>query len=156
MADIQTVLRLLEQFEGLMHEIYDELAEVFAQDGEASALFSKLAFEERSHLGEVQFLRRLTRQNTTYFCDVDVDVEALQREVAQLEHVRSAGPQLSLHEALVIAVEFESGVAEVHSRRAIAEANPDLGRLLASLKAGDERHRVLLLELARKRGLKSV
>ena len=156
MAEIQAVLRLLEQFESLMHEIYELLGGAFADDSEVSAVFSKLAFEERSHLGEVQFLRRLTRQNTAQFADVDVDLEAVQREVTQLEKVRCAAPNLSLHEALIIAMEFERGVAEVHSRRAIAEANPDLARLLASLQAGDERHHETLLELARKRGLKSL
>ncbi len=156
MAEMQTVLKLLEQFEGLMHAIYEQLGATFAEDAEASAVFSKLAFEERSHLGEVQFLRRLTRQNAAHFPDVEVDLAALQAEVAQLEGVREATARLSLHEALVIAMEFEKGVAEVHSRRAIAEANPDLARLLASLQAGDERHHQALMGLARKRGLKSV
>jgi len=154
-AELQSVLKSLEQFETLMHEIYTGLSAAFAEDGEAAALFARLAFEERSHLGEVQFLRRLARQNTVAFAEVEVDVDALQREVVQLEGVRRAAPQLSLHEAVVIAVEFESGVAEVHSRRAIAKASPDLARLLASLQAGDERHRGALLEFARKRGLKS-
>ncbi len=156
MAEIEVVLKLLEQFERLMHEIYEELGGVFATDTDAAALFSRLAFEERSHLGEVRYLRRLTRQNRGHFADVDVDLDALRREVAQLESVRSAAPKLSLHEALVLAMEFEKGVAEVHSRRAIAMANPELAGLLASLQAGDERHHKALLTLARGRGLKSV
>jgi len=155
-AEIQSVLRVLEQFEILMHEIYNELGEAFSEDAEAAALFSKLAFEERSHLGEVQFLRRLARQNTVHFADVELDLDALQREVAQLENVRRAASKFSLHEAVVIAVEFEGGVGEVHSRRAIAKANPDVSKLLVSLRAADQRHRDALLEFARKRGLKSV
>ena len=155
MAELQSVLRLLEQFEVLMHEIYNELCEAFSEDTEASALFSKLAYEERSHLGEIQFLRRLARQNAVHFADVELDLEALQREVTQLESVRRAAPQLSLHEAVVIAIEFESGVAEVHSREAIAKANPDVSGLLGSLRAADRRHCDSLVEFARKRGMKS-
>ncbi|MBZ5587851.1 MAG: hypothetical protein LAO05_04755 [Acidobacteriia bacterium] len=138
-----------------MHEIYDGFSETFSRDAEASALFSKLAFEERSHLGEVRFLRRLARQNGIPFADVELDVEALRREVAQLENVRRAAPQVSLHEALVIAMEFEKGVAEVHSRKAVAKANPDVARLQGSLQAADQRHFDALLAFARGRGLKS-
>ena len=126
LADLQSALRSLEQFEVLMHEIYNGLCEAFSEDAEASSLFSKLAFEESSHLREVQFLRRLTRQNAAHFAEVELDLDALQREVTQLENVRRAAPQLSLHEAVVIAIEFEGGVAEVHSREAIAKANPDV------------------------------
>jgi rubrerythrin len=154
-ADIQGVLRLLEQFESLMNEIYNEFCEAFSGDAEASALFSRLAFEERSHLGQVQFLRRLARQNSVHFADVELDLEALKREVAQLENIRRAAPHLSLHEALVIAMEFEKGVAEVHSREAVAKANPDVSRVLGSLQAGDQRHFDALLAFARGRGLKS-
>jgi len=154
-AEFQSVLRSLEQFEVLMHEIYNKLCEAFAEDADASALFSKLAFEERSHLGEIQFLRRVARQNAIHFADVELDLDALQREVAQLENVRRAAPQLSLHEAVVIAIEFESGVAEVHSREALGKANPDVARLLGSLRAADRRHRDALIDFARKRGMRS-
>ena len=155
MAELQSILRSLEQFEVLMHDIYNELCEVFSEDSEASALFSKLAFDERSHLGEIHFLRRLARQNTAHFADVELELDALQREVTQLENVRRAAPGLSLHEAVVIAIEFESGVAEVHSREAIAKANPDVSRLLGSLRAADWGHRDALVDFARKRGMKS-
>lgn len=65
-------------------------------------LLSKLAFEEHSHLGQVQFLRRLVRQNGADFGDVEIDLD------------------------------FEGGVAELHGRPAIAKANPSVARTQAS------------------------
>ena len=155
LADIQNVLRPLEQFERLMHEIYTELADAFSEDAEAAALFSKLAFEERSHLGQVQFLRRLARQNTAHFGDVEIDLDVLLREVAELETAREAARRLALHEALVIAIQFEGGMAELHTRPAIAKANPDVARTLGNLHAADERHRNALIELACRRGFRT-
>ncbi len=154
MAEIQSVLRPLEQFERLMHEIYNELADVFSDDAEATALFSKLAFEEDSHLSQVQFLRRLVRQNGAQFGDVEIDADVLVREVEELEKVLEAARRFSLHEALVIAIQFEGGVAELHGRPAIAKANPDVARTLGNLHTADERHRKALAEFASRRGLR--
>jgi rubrerythrin len=73
MAEIQSVLKPLEHFETLMQEIYAKLAQRFGSDPDAGALFRRLAFEERSHVGQVQFLRRIARQNPSHFSEVDVD-----------------------------------------------------------------------------------
>ncbi|OYV95931.1 MAG: hypothetical protein B7Z68_06375 [Acidobacteria bacterium 21-70-11] len=155
MAEIQSVLRPLEQFERLMHEIYNELADAFVEDAEAAGLFSRLAFEEDSHLRQVQFLRRLVRQNTAHFGNVEIDLDVLMREVEELERALEAARRFSLHEALVIAIQFEGGVAELHARQAIAKANPDVARTLGNLHAGDERHRNALIELASRRGFRT-
>ena len=155
MAEIQSVLRPLEQSESLMNEIYSELAEAFAADTEASSLFSRLAFEERSHLSQVQFLRRLARQNGSEFGEVDIDPDELGREVAELETVLESVRRLSLREALVLAIQFEGGVAELHARRAIAKTNPDVARVFGTLHLADERHREALIELAVRRGFRS-
>lgn len=155
MAEIQSVLRPLEQFERLMQQIYNELADAFSDDTEAAGLFSKLAFEEGSHLGQVQFLRRLVRQNSKQFGDVEIDPDVLAREVEELEKALEAARRFSLHEALVIAIQFEGGVAEVHARPAIAKANPDVARMLGDLHAADERHRKALIQLASSRGFRT-
>ncbi len=148
-------MRPLEQFERLMQQIYNELAEAFSNDAEAAGLFSKLAFEEGSHLGQVQFLRRLVRQNSKQFGDVEIDPDVLAREVEELEKALEAARRFSLHEALVIAIQFEGGVAEVQARPAIAKANPDVARTLGDLHAADERHRKALIELASRRGFRN-
>lgn len=113
MPEIQSVLRPLEQFETLMQEIYAVLAKRFGGHADAAALFTRLAFEERSHVGQVQFLRRLARQNPSHFTEVDVDLEAIQKELQQVERVHKDVGELSLREAVVLAIEFENGVAEV-------------------------------------------
>jgi rubrerythrin len=155
MAEIQSVLRPLEQFETLMQEIYALLAERFGADADAAALFRRLAFEERSHAGQVRFLRRLARQNPSHFTEVDVDLGAIQRELQQLERVHGAAGQLTLREAVVLAIEFENGVAEVHSRPAIAGSNPEVGSMLRSLQSVDLKHFTSLVEFAQKRGFRT-
>jgi rubrerythrin len=155
MAEIQSVLKPLEQFETLMKEIYTLLGKRFSTDPDAKAMFARLAFEESSHAGQVQFLRRLARQNPSHFADVDVDVEAINTELRQIEKVTEAASQLSLHEAVVLAIGFENGVAEVHSRPAIAGSNPKVGSLLQGLHSGDLKHYNLLVDFAQKRGFQT-
>jgi len=155
MAEIQSVLKPLEHFETLMQEIYATLAQRFGGDTDAAALFRRLAFEERSHVGQVQFLRRIARQNPSHFSEVDVDLEAIQREIEQIERVHAAVDELSLREAVVLSIEFESGVAEVHSRPAIAGSNREVGTMLRSLHNADLKHYTSLVEFARKRGFRT-
>jgi rubrerythrin len=155
MAEIQSVLQPLEQVETLMQEIYGVLAERFGFDADAKALFVRLAFEERSHGGQVRFLRRLARQNPGHFADVDVELDAIHRELQQLETVREAAGQFTLHEAVVVAIEFEKGVAEVHSRPVIAKSNPEVGKMLRSLHSADLQHYTSLVDFAKKRRFKT-
>jgi rubrerythrin len=155
MTEIQNVLRPLELFETLMKEVYAVLRDRFGDDADARALFTRLAFEENSHLGQVQFLRRLARQNPSHFAEVDVDLDAINTELKQIEKVAESAGQLSLHEAVVLAIGFESGVAEVHSRPAIAASNPKVSSMLASLHGADMRHYNLLVAFAQKRGFRT-
>jgi rubrerythrin len=155
MTEIQSVLRPLEQFETLMQETYAGLAKRFAADNEASALFSRLAFEERSHVSQVQFLRRMVRHNKAHFAEVEVELAVIERELKQIERVHAAVQELSLHEAVVLAMEFESGVAEVHSRPAIAKSNPEVARMVRSLESADLGHYNALADFAQKRGFRS-
>ena len=155
MAEIQGILKPLEQFETLMTEIYTRLSQRFSTDLGAKSMFAKLAFEERSHVGQVQFLRRLARQNPTQFADVEVDLETIKTELQQIEKVVDAVDHLSLHEAIVLAIGFENSVAEVHSRPAIAGSNPKVGDLLRGLHSGDLAHYNRLVDFARKRGFRT-
>jgi len=95
------------------------------------------------------------RQNPSHFSDVDVDLEAIMSEVEHIERVDTAVDQLSLREAVVLSIEFESGVAEVHSRPVIAGSNREVGTMLRSLHTADLKHYTSLVEFARKRGFRT-
>lgn len=155
MTEIQSVLKPLEQFETLMQEVYALLRDRFEQDADARALFARLAFEESSHVGQVRFLRRMARQNPSHFTDVEVDLGAINAELKQIERVVEAAGQLSLHEAVVVAMGFENSVAEVHSHPAIAGSNPKVGSMLRGLHSADLTHYNLLAGFAQKRGFRT-
>jgi rubrerythrin len=148
----QTLLRPLERLETAMGEIYDTLATTFVADSEASGLFSRLALEERSHLSQIQFLRRLARTSRAELSLVKLHLEVVLDELARIEIARGAAHKLSLQEALALTCEFEQGAAETHGRQALAAARPELVELFANLARGDAQHQEALREFAARRG----
>lgn len=153
LAELFRVLRPLERLEELMRQFYEQCAEQFRSDAEASALFARLAFEERSHAAEVQFLRRVVGRSKEPMAQVKLDLSQLEREQERLEAVLSALTGMQLLEVVEIALVFEQGAGELHSRSAIGAASPGLSNLLKHLGRADHNHRARLAEfLACRRG----
>jgi rubrerythrin len=151
--DVQAFVRPLEQIEAGMRALYEALATRFAvTDAEASAVFGRLAFEERSHMAKLQYLRRLGRQLTSDLAAVELDRDALDAELGRIENAVLDAPSLSLHEAIAASLEVEYGAGELHGRLAIAQSNPELAAVLVGLKGEDERHARRLVALAQDRG----
>lgn len=151
--DVQTFVRPLEQIEAGMQALYETLATRFATtDPPASAVFCRLAFEERSHMAKLQYLRRLGRQLTSDLAAVELDRDALVAELGRVEKAVLDAASMTLPEAIAISLEVEYGVGELHGRLAIAQSNPELAAVLVGLKGEDERHARRLVALAQERG----
>ncbi|MCU0292381.1 MAG: hypothetical protein MUF10_10415 [Thermoanaerobaculaceae bacterium] len=151
--DVQAFVRPLEQIEAGMQTLYETLATQFATtDPPASSVFCRLAFEERSHMAKLQYLRRLGRQLGSDLAAVELDRAALDAELARIEKAVLGAPSLSLHEAIATSLEVEYGAGELHGRLAIAQSNPELAAVLVGLKGEDERHAKRLVALAQDRG----
>jgi rubrerythrin len=151
--DIQAFTRPLEQIEAGMQALYEALAVSFGTtDPEASAVFGRLGFEERSHMAKLQYLRRLGRQVKSDLAPVELDRGALDAELRLVEQAVLNAASMSLPEAIAASLEVEYGAGEVHGRLAIAQSNPELTAVLVGLKGEDERHARRLVTLAQDRG----
>lgn len=151
--DVQAFVRPLEQIEAGMQALYEGLSTRFAStDPGASAVFCRLAFEERSHIAKLQYLRRLGRQLASDLAPADLDRDALDAELGRIEKAVLGVASLSLPEAIAASLEVEYGAGELHGRLAIAQSNPELAAVLVGLTGEDERNAKRLLALARDRG----
>jgi len=154
-TDVASVLRPLEEIESLMREMYLISAERFSDNETASKLFSRLAFEESSHMAAVHYLRRLTRQSKAPLVSVQVDMPVIDFELTRLRTVIPVLPEMGVSEVLEFALACEQGVAEMHLCGIIASANPGLAGLLHTLGQADKVHAArleALLALTRRAG----
>ena len=151
--DVQQILRPLQQFEEKLGELYAWLAGVHAADAEVASAFRRLALDERSHAAQVEYQRRLVRQNPRLFNEVALDLAEVFAGLDRIEKIRANLEPPGADEAIRIALELESSAADYHYRNAIAQLDPDMARLLGSLGRADRQHYETLLELAQDRGL---
>lgn len=139
-TELHQVLRPLEELEELMMQFYEHCAGRFKDDAEASALFSRLAFEERSHAAQIRYLRRLVERNKEPMAPVEVDLNEVAFEVGRLQSAMPLSNDMCLPDALEFALACERGAAEMHSRAAIAGGNPALEGLIRNLGQADRVH----------------
>jgi rubrerythrin len=152
-VDIQQILRPLQRLEEKLGELYDWIAGTLAEDGEIAAMFHRLSLDERSHAAQVEYQRRLARQNPNHFAQVDLDLAEVFATLDVVHQVRQAGQELTVAKAVRLALELESGAADYHYRTSLSQLNPDVARLMGSLGRADRLHVERLLDLAQRRGL---
>jgi rubrerythrin len=151
--DVQQILRPLQQFEEKLGELYAWLAQVHAGDAALAMMFNRLAFDERSHASQVDYLRRLVRQNPKAFVNVALDLAEVFAGLDRIQKVRSNLAPPDADAAVRLALELESSAADYHYRNSIAQLEPGMARLLGSLGRADRRHYETILDLAQRRGL---
>jgi rubrerythrin len=151
--DVQQVLRPLQQFEEKLGELYAWFAEAHAADAEAAAMFRRLAADERSHASQVEYQRRLVRQNPRLFGHVELDLVDLMQTLDRVAKIRASLTPPEVDDAIRIALELECSAADCHFRNVVAQLDPNMARLLGSLGRADRQHYETLLELAQQRGL---
>jgi rubrerythrin len=151
--ELLTALRPLECIEEDLAEIYEELSTRFQDDEEASRVFARLSFEERTHVQEIQFLRRVARQNPLEYAGIELELPTLLAEVEAIQRFRHQVSEASLVDALVFALKSELGAAETHARAARGQAHPVLASKLSGLSEADRRHLGLIGTFAAARGV---
>jgi rubrerythrin len=138
---ILRVLEKLEEFEAGISLLYKRLSELFADDSEASLLFSRLSVEEEMHASIVRYQRRLVVQNTKMFEHVEfegVELDELTKAIEKVDSFETAVP--SLEEALRFALELEGDATECHYKAALAGVKPELLSFFKSLASFDSMH----------------
>jgi rubrerythrin len=150
---IQNVLKPLEDLEATLCLLYQHISDLFPLDEEARALFYKLSLEEKSHVAQVRYQRKLVLKNASLFGEVHIDTDEIRALTAEANAILAAKKRLSVEEAVKVALHFETSASEAHMRSAISQANPDMVRLLTALGGGDKSHLQGLLTFARRRGI---
>jgi rubrerythrin len=151
--ELVTALRPLEFVEQELAEIYEALGVRFQDDEEASRVFARLSFEEKSHAGEIQFLRRLSRQNPAEYAEINLELPTLLTEIDALQEFHGRVADVSLEDALHFAVRAERGLAETHARSARSQAHPVVSNKLSELSEADRKHLGRIYTFATSRGI---
>jgi hypothetical protein len=148
---ITKVLDPLEKLETKISELYEWFSSIFADDAEAASLFYRISIDETAHANLVRYQRRLAAQNSKIFGDVSLEPGAVNAALDMAASVLSGAPP-SLEEAVKIALDLEKNIAEAHYIAAIAQASPEMSRLLSSLRGFDSRHSEVFEKFAAGRG----
>lgn len=138
--ELVSALRPLECVEESLARLYRALADRFASDTKVAAFFGRLSFEEQSHTTEVQFLRRLVRQNPTEFAALDAELPAIQADIDAIQAFMARVADVTIEEALQFTAQIEGDAAETHARIARSLVNPEAVKSVDGLSRADRRH----------------
>jgi len=151
--DVQRFFKILIEIESRLAELYGWFSEVYAEDAEASALFYRMARDERSHVALIQYERRLLRKEKDLSFKVDLSPKELEDTACEVSKLLLLRSSPSLPEALGLALRFENSAAENHMEGIEIREAPGLSRLLKSLGREDRKHYSDLAAFAKKRGI---
>jgi rubrerythrin len=150
--DILKFLKEVEELEGRLAEAYGRFSRDL-DNAEVSDMFRKLSQDEESHRDIVVFEKKMVMRNRGEFKDVEVDVSGLPEMLAVIDGVMKSAESLSSDDAIKFAVNCEKSAAEIHFKKAITIANPQIAGLMKSLGQKDKDHFSFLSKIARDRGI---
>jgi rubrerythrin len=141
---------LLRRFEAHLADLYELYGERLKSEPEVSEMFSRLALEERSHATQVAYEGRVVEADPTEFQEIKIDTEELLQATARIKHLRDATADITVPDALRIAIDFESSAADYHGRMAVLQVNPAFADFLTHLGGEDTDHHARLCRVAEK------
>lgn len=151
--DSLQALHGLRQIEADLEDLYAWFSEVFADDIEASELFSRLSREERSHKVLVDHQITLARNHTGTEIDIEVDEEALNKLLRDIQHLRVQDPPPSLSDAVSSAVMMEFVADEAYLGRVVRTSSKSIEQMIDRLVDAGQQHHGRLQGFAKSRGM---
>ncbi len=149
MANILTVLNMLEEIETAMKNLYLWISEKFPEDPEIYRFFQRMSREEETHAGMVRYQKRLIRQNPDSFEDVSVDLSELREFLDFVSAIPQRESIPTPEKALELAIRLEGMDEERMYRSVIIESYPELRELIQNLTRSDEEHCAFLKKFTR-------
>lgn len=150
MANIMTVLNMLEEIEITMKNLYHWISEEFSDDPELYRFFHRMSREEETHAGMVRYQKRLIRQNPDSFDEVSADLSELREFLQFISSILQKRPLLTPEKALNLAINLEEMDEERMYRDVVVESYPELKELIHSLTQSDKEHCVFLKDFTRR------
>ena len=133
-------LKALEGVERELSALYTKLSEQFAADADLSALFFRLAKDERSHQILVQYQQRMARANPETFGPVEIDLALVGELTNQIASFCRETPDATAAAALRAAIGFETHAAERLHRTVVSAASSGFSALVERLGKEDSKH----------------
>ena len=137
---MQKILKICEEIEQIVAEIYRHWQSVFIDDPALSALWGKMADDELDHVRQVQLAKRVVSDNV--FTVGEVSMESLEKSLARarqlLKDVRSRA--VSSESALKAAIKIEDEFSKAHLLNATRVVDSSMKAMFQSLSRADDQH----------------
>jgi rubrerythrin len=140
--DFITALSKMEKIEYLASQLYKHYHTLFLNDEEASYFFYKMSIEEKGHRNLVQYVKRLVRQNSKLFTDIDIDCSLFEKLEKKLEEEINRRPHPTLLQAIDATEEIEITIGEGYIRNLPLARNSILTDLYNSLGEKDHTEKI--------------
>ena len=146
--NIQRLLRISEEIEQVVSQIYRHWQHVFENESSLSALWRKMADDELDHVQQVQLARRV--YNEKIFEASNVSLESLEKALARarqlLEDVKQK--EISPETALRAAIRIEEEFSKAHLLNSTSINDQSMKAMFKSLARADELHVATLRDFA--------
>jgi len=154
MLDILKTLKIMEEIETQMGDLYDWLSGVFADDDRASTLFIRLRMEENSHRNILQYQGRVIVKNPRALREAPaLDAGYMRGVLDTIARFRSREAPPSLTEAVQVALLFESAAERLYQNQEFLRSLEGLGAFVSNLHRGCKDHTTALKLFAMERGI---
>ncbi len=137
---MQRVLRVCEEIEQVVAQIYRYWQEVFVNDAPLSALWAKMADDELDHVRQIQLAKRVANENVFEGCNVSV--ESLEKALAKARQILRDVKEkdISSEKALRAAIRIEEEFSKAHLLNATRVTDESMKTMFRSLARADEKH----------------
>jgi len=138
--NMQRFLRLCEEIEQVISQIYRHWQHAFSHDEPLSALWEKLADDELTHVRQVQLAQRVASEEV--FSGSNTSMESLEKSLAMarqlLKDVKEK--RILAAQALRAAIRIEETFSKAHLLNATNVTDASMKKMFQSLARADEEH----------------
>ena len=138
--NMQRFLRLCEEIEQVVSQIYRHWQHVFAADAPLSALWEKLADDELAHVRQVQLAQRVAGEGV--FAGNNTTMESLEKALATAKQLLKdvKVKNIPAAQALRAAIRIEETFSKAHLLNATNIDDASMKQMFKSLARADEEH----------------
>lgn len=137
---MQKLLKLCEDIEQTVSQIYRYWQKVFVNEPSLSSLWGQMADDELDHVRQVQLAKRVIYENV--FEEASVSVEILQKALSRAQQLLRdvQEREISSEMALRAAIRIEEEFSKAHLLNATNVTDASMKTMFKSLARADEKH----------------
>ncbi len=138
--NMQRLLRICEDIEQVVSQIYRHWQQVFVNDSSLSSLWAKLADDELDHVRQVQLAQRVATEHVME--GNKISLESLEKALARARQLLKDVKEkdISSETALRAAIKIEEEFSKAHLLNAANVIDESMVKMFNSLARADEQH----------------